>query len=232
MSYFFYKISIIYIKVSTHTQLIHPYIMNNIRRSTVEKLIFARDDYEERNHTRNPQLDEMVRDNLIKLLIESNRVADLDTMRWCTEQLERERMPRRLRRAVELVPSGILDKHDRRTNPPSANQGRALSALVYDWSPNPDIPVQSHLFPVAAQAAEAPNPFNRNAPEFVNPLQRGVDAPDFVPNPHANRICNNCNQRGHVRRNCPNPSVPGRRSGGSTRRHRNNKNNSIRRRKH
>jgi hypothetical protein len=211
--------------------------MNNIRRSTVEKLIFARDDYEERNHPRNPQLDEMVRDNLIKLLIESNRVADLDTMRWCTEQLERERMPRSLRRAMELVPSGILDTHDRHANPatlsmrrPSANPDSALSALsVHNWSPNPDIPVQRHLFPVAAQA---PNPFNRNAPEFVNPLQRGVDAPDFVPNPHANRICNNCNQRGHVRRNCPNPSVPGRRSGGSTRRHRNNKNNSIRRRKH
>jgi hypothetical protein len=174
----------------------------SLTRSYAEKLIAVRDEYESRQGPNN-DMDQLVRDTLIKLFMHANRRGDMPTVKWCHEQLANERRRTALN-PESLVPSGIV-------------------------SENPIL-----------------NPFNnRLSPlrEFVPPAAVvAASAAASAPNPNANRRCNNCNQLGHLRRNCPNPPVPGRRGpgsrghgsrGGKTRRHHNNKGNkSIRRRKH
>ena len=193
--------------------------MNNLLKSTVEKLMAYRDATEAEKGP-NANMDHLVEKNLIKLLMDSNRVADVPTMRWCHRQLERERGKKspRLLKAESLVPSGILDAVDDFYDPspspmrrPSANPALALSALdVYDWNPSPHMHPYSHNFPEAPARAFV-NPFSNSA----SALQEFVLPPAAI-NPDANVRCNRCNQMGHRRAACPNPSVPGHR-GGKTR---------------
>jgi len=154
----------------------------SLTRSYVEKLIYVRDAYK-RERGPNDDMDKLVEQNLIKLLMDSNRVADVPTMRWCHRQLERER----LLEAERLVPSGILDAHDDFYDPqtvrmprrPSANP--SLSALsVYDWNPSPHIGLHpySYNLPHASDLSDLHH-------ASANPF-RG-DASAFVPNPHAHR---------------------------------------------
>jgi hypothetical protein len=210
-------------------------IKMSLTKSYVKKLIDVRDAYEdERGH--DPAMDTLVRDTIIELFMHANRHGEIQTANWCHEQLERERARHSLR-PMDLVPSGILDAHDAQASSsmrrPSANPD--LSALgVYDWNPNPRIPVQRHSFP--QRAAMSPNPFSRDAPAFVpNPFR--ANAPAFVPNPFranapafnpdANVRCNRCGQLGHRRAACTNPAVPGHRGprGGKTRTNKHKKHN-------
>lgn len=212
----------------------------NINRGFVEKLQRVRNEYEDA-HGPNPDMDALVQTALNNLLAVAN---DAPTINWANDQLERETVSRRLRRAERLVPSGILDADDNFYDPaprmPSANPGVSLSAFErHNWNPDISVHPYSHNFPEAEVAAEAvavaepmvvSRPLNRDAPAFVLPPHL---------NPNVNRRCNRCNQLGHLRRNCPNPPVPGRRGpgngsrGGKTRRHHNNKGKkSLRRGKH
>ncbi|MBM3455610.1 MAG: hypothetical protein FJX80_10735 [Bacteroidetes bacterium] len=170
----------------------------SLTKSYAEKLIAVRDEYERRQGPNN-DMDQLVRDTLIKLFMHANRRGDIPTVKWCHEQLANERRRTALN-PESLVPSGILSE-----NPILNPFNNSLS------------PLREFVPPAAVVAASAPNP-------------------------NANRRCNNCNQLGHLRRNCSNPPVPGRRGpgsrghgsrGGKTRRHHSkNSNRSFRRGKH
>jgi hypothetical protein len=227
----------------------------SVTRSLVETLIARRDELESRRGRPNNDFDAHIRKRLIDLFMDANRRGDMPTVKWCHEQLQRETVSRRIRRAERLVPSGILDTdedfNDSAPRMPSANPGVSLSAFErYNWNPDIRVHPYSHNFPEAEVAAEAvavaepmvvSRSLNRDAPAFVPPAAV-VAAAAAAANPNANRRCNNCNQLGHVRSQCPNPHVPGRRGpgsgrhgmrGGKTRRHHNkNGKKSIRRGKH
>jgi hypothetical protein len=202
------------------------FINHNIKMSIphtktyVKHLMAARDDAESKQGRPDVENDKHVRDALLDLFVYANRHGNVETVKWCHAQLERENVSRRLRRAEPLVPSGILDAVDDFYDPspspmrrPSANPALALSALdVYDWNPSPHIGLHpySHNFPEAPARAFV-NPFS-NRPSA---LQEFVLPPAAI-NPDANVRCNRCNQMGHRRAACPNPPVPGHR-GGKTR---------------
>ena len=209
----------------------------SLTKSYVKKLIDVRDAYEdERGH--DPAMDTLVRDTIIELFMHANRHGEIQTANWCHEQLERENVSRRLRRAERLVPSGILDGDDfyfydppnvRMPRRPSANP--SLSALRHDWNPSPHIGLHPYLY----NFPDAPEPVAIN-PVFVpaaplNPLSAIASA--F--NPDAKVRCNRCEQLGHRRAACTNPPVPGHHGsrGGRTRTNKGKKGKkSIRRGKH
>ena len=116
----------------------------HITRGYVEKLQAVRDAHEDEiGH--NPAMDNMVKADLTKLLIRSNDAA---TIRWCEEQLDKENVSRRLRRAERFVPSGILDAHDDFYDPPNVRRPSANPSLsgLYPWNPSPEIRVHPYSY--------------------------------------------------------------------------------------
>ena len=207
----------------------------SLTRSYAEKLIAVRDAYESSQGPNN-DMDQLVRDTLIKLSIDANRVADMQTVNWCHAQLANERRRTELH-PESLVPSGIV-------NPERSTDYFQGYGFYDSFRPSGRRHHEDNAEHAGEMARERENPVlnpfnNRLSPlrEFVPPA--AVVAAASAPNPNANRRCNNCNQLGHLKRNCPNPPVPGRRGpgsrghgsrGGKTRRHHNKK--SIRRGKH
>ena len=214
----------------------------SVTRSYVEKLIAVRDAYE-REKGPDDGMDKLVNDKLFELLMSTN--GNVETVNWCKEQLANERRRTGLR-PESLIPSGMVEPrrrytlqeylqylhdlrdenrfydsfrpHGRRYHEDNAEHGSEMMPMLNPFNSRPSL--QQEFVPPPALAAEAA-------------------AAAAAPNPNANRRCNNCNQIGHVRSQCLNPHVPGRRGpgngrrGGKTRRHHNkNGKKSIRRGKH
>jgi len=193
---------------------VYHLIKMSLTRSYVEKLIAVRDAYE-REKGPDDDMDKLVRDTLIKLFMHANRRGDVSTVNWCHEQLANERRRTELN-PESLIPSGMVEPRR------SYNLQEHLQYLQ-EMMPMPML-----------------NPFNSRPSlqrEFVPPpalaaAAAAAAAARPASNPNANRRCNNCDQLGHLRSECPNPHVPGRRGpgsgrhgrrGGKTRRHHHNK---------
>lgn len=209
----------------------------SVTRSLVENLITRRDELESRRGPNN-DFDAHIRKRLIDLFIHANRHGDIPTVNWCHEQLANERRRTELN-SESLIPSGIV-------NPERSTDYFQGYGFYDSFRPRgrrhheDNAEHESEMMPML-------NPFNSRPSlqqEFVPPPALAAAAAEAAaaPNPNANRRCNNCNQLGHVRSECPNHHVPGRRGpvsrghgkrGGKTRRHHNkNGKKSIRRGKH
>jgi len=125
----------------------------SLTKSYAEKLIAVRDEYERRQGPNN-DMDQLVRDTLIKLFMHANRRGDIPTVKWCHEQLANERRRTALN-PESLVPSGILSE-----NPILNPFNNSLS------------PLREFVPPAAVVAASAPNP-NANRRCRRGPGSRG-----------------------------------------------------------
>ena len=213
----------------------------SLTRSYVEKLIAVRDAYE-REKGPDDGMDKLVRDKLFELLMSTN--GNVRTVNWCKEQLANERRRNALH-PESLITSGMVEprrSHTLQERLQYLQDLRDENRFYDSFRPSrgrhheDNAEHESEMMPML-------NPFNSRPSlqqEFVPPAAV-VAAAAAAANPNANRRCNNCNQLGHVRSQCPNHHVPGRRGpgsrhgrrGGKTRRHHNkNGKKSIRRGKH
>lgn len=95
---------------------------SRVSKGLIEKLQAVRDGYEAIGQYNNSTIDKLIQQNLNELLLKSVFNGDRATIKWCNKELAKEKMSHRLRRAVSLVPSGILDSDDdEHLNPFSGN---------------------------------------------------------------------------------------------------------------
>lgn len=85
---------------------------NRVSKRLIEKLQDVRDGYEAIGEYNNSTIDELIQKNLNDLLLKSTFNGDRALVAWCNKELDKEKMSHRLRRAVSLVPSGILEPID------------------------------------------------------------------------------------------------------------------------
>jgi len=204
---------------------VYHLIKMSLTRSYVEKLIAVRDAYE-REKGPDDGMDKLVRDKLFELLMSTN--GNVETVNWCHEQLANERRRNALN-PESLIPSGMVEprrSHNLQEHLQYLQDLRDENRFYDSFRPSRG---RHHRYNAEYESEMMPmpmlNPFNSRPSlqrEFVPPPAMAAAAAAAASNPNANRRCNNCDQLGHLRRNCPNPPVRGRR-GGKTRRHHHNK---------
>ena len=208
-------------------------IKMSLTKSYVKKLIAVRDAYE-REKGPDDDMDKLVKDKLFELLMSTN--GNVKTVNWCHEQLANERRRTELN-PESLIPSGMVEPKRSYTLQEYLKYLQDLRDEIRFYDSFRPSRGRHHEDNAEHESEMMPrpmlNPFNSRPSlqrEFVPPPAiAAAAAARPASNPNANRRCNNCNQLGHVRSQCPNPYVPGRRGGKTHRHHHNKKGKSIRR---
>lgn len=146
---------------------------SRVSKELIQKLQAVRDGYEAIGEYNNSTIDKLIQQNLNELRRQSNLNGDMGTAAWCNKELDKEKMSHRLRRAVSLVPSGILDPRDdrhshrhshRHIRHSHRNSHDRVSNFrsQYQWNPIPEGPLPDYL----QNFSEPINPFSGNPSQF------------------------------------------------------------------